>query len=137
MSTIRVRHRGVTDLAADLRHIATTAHGDMRDVVQEGIRVGNTVAKDYARESSGEHARKYPGTFSAAMNRGYRGQGVSIIQGEYGPRSGGQGDLASVLENGTRNNPPHNNLAKSADLIGPAFQGEVSRLPDRWFWPER
>ena len=136
MSTVRVRHT-VGDLAADLRHIATTCHDDMVDVVKDGIRVGNEVAKDYARESSGRVARKYPGTFSAAMNRGYRGKDVSVIEGEYGPRAAGQGELASVLEGGSRNNPPHNDLAKSADLIGPAFQGEVHRLPDRWFWPNR
>lgn len=137
MSGIRVEHRGVTDLAADLRHIASTAHDDMREVVKEGIRVGNDSAKGFARESSGIHARKYPGTFSAQMNRGYRGKDVSVIEGEYGPRAAGQGELASVLENGSRNNPAHNNLAKSADLIGPAFQGEVSRLPAKWFWPQR
>src|SRR3546814_20451797 len=28
--------------------------------VREGIKVGNSLAKDFARESSGTHARKYP-----------------------------------------------------------------------------
>lgn len=130
MARVRVIH-GIDDLAADTRRIATTARKDMVGVVREGIRVGNSVAKDNARRSSGKHARLYPGTFTAEMKL-YGGLG--LIAGEYGPEDRGQGLLAMYLERGSRNNPPHNDLAKSADVIGPAFAGEVRRLPDKWFW---
>ena len=132
---IRVTHT-IGDLAADLRYIARTARSDMRGVVREGIKVGNTVAKDYARESAGEHGKHYHKAFTAEMGGTFEGFGTAIIHGEWGPQiDRPQGEMS--FEGGSRNQPPHNDLAKSADLIGPAFQGEVSRLPDKWFWPER
>lgn len=126
------------DLTGDLRKVAKTARDDMREVVRDGIRAGNLVAKDYARRANGpkSHARKYPSSFSSAMRNGLGLFGNTIV-GEYGPTRGGQGSLAPVLEHGSRSgNAPQNNLAKSADLIGPAFAAEVRRLPDKWFWPE-
>jgi hypothetical protein len=135
MTSVRVTHH-IGDLAADLRYIARTARGDMRGVVREGIKVGAVVARDYAKESAGEHGKHYPNAITAEMGRDFNGYGTGIIQGEYGPDiAKPQGEMS--FEGGSRNQPPHNDLAKSADLIGPAFQGEVSRLPDRWFWPHR
>lgn len=127
---IRVIH-GIDDLANDLRHISRTARPDMVKVVREGIRVGNVVARDYARESAGSHGKHYPKAFSSEMTL-YGALG--LIAGEYGPDEAmPQGGMS--FEGGSRNQPPHNDLAKSADLIGPAFQGEVHDLPDSWFWP--
>jgi hypothetical protein len=39
------------------------------------------------------------------------------------------------FEGGSRNQPPHNDLAKSADIMGPKLELKVNLLPDRWFWP--
>lgn len=130
--SIRVTH-SIDDLADDMRGIAVRSPGDMKDVVRQGIKAGNMVAKDLARESSRKHAKLYPGTFTANM---YRGGGLfgNTYSGEYGPEPRGQGNLAGILENGSRNNPPHLNLARSADLIGPSFAQEVRALPDKWFW---
>lgn len=126
----------IGDLEDDLRHIARTARRDMRGVVSEGIKVGNQVAKDYARQSAGRHGKLYHRAFSAEMGRTFEGFGAAIIHGEYGPDiSRPQGGME--FEQGSRNQPPHNDLAKSADLIGPSFAGEVGRLPERWFWPAR
>jgi len=125
---------GIDDLASDMAKIPPRAMRDMISTVREGIKVGNTVAKDYARVSSRKHARKYPGTFTSKMNGIVSFGGVNGISGEYGPEHRGQGELAPILENGSRNNPAHLNLVRSADLIGPSFAQEVSRLPDRWFW---
>lgn len=129
------------DLEADLRHIARTARGDMRDTVLDGIRAGNELAKDSAKAKNGpphkSHSWKYPGTFSAEMHRGL-GLFGNTISGEYGPRHSGQGMLAGLLENGSRSgNAPQLNLARSADIIGPSFAQEVRGLTDRWFWPNR
>lgn len=133
MAGVRVTHH-IDRLAADMADIPARASMDMRETVREGIKVGNSLAKDFARETSGRHARKYPGTFSAEMGKTFRGFGAQVFSGEYGPAARGQGLLAPILENGSRNNPPHFNLARSADMVGPALAGEVRRLPDRWFW---
>lgn len=133
MTQVGVRH-GIDKLAADLSEIPARAAVDMVKTVREGLDVGNMLAKDFAKVSSRKHARKYPGTFSTRMNKGYRGATGNIYQGEYGPIARGQGNLATILERGSRKNPAHLNLERSADIIGPAFGAEVHRLPDRWFW---
>lgn len=133
MAGVRVHH-SIGRLAADMADIPPRAAKDMRETVRDGIRVGNSLAKDFARDTSGRHAKKYPGTFTSSMNRTLVFGGVNVFSGEYGPQARGQGLLAPILENGSRNSPPHFNLARSADMIGPAFAGEVRRLPDRWFW---
>lgn len=120
------------DLEADLRYIARTARGDMRDVVRDGIRAGNQLAKDFAKESAGEHGKLYPKAFTTEMSRGL-GLFGNTISGEYGPDvTLPQGGMS--FEFGSRNQPPHLDLARSADFIGAAFAGEVRRLPDKWFW---
>lgn len=127
------------DLEADLRYIARTARGDMRDTVRDGIKAGNELAKDFAKAKNGprSHSRKYPGKFSAEMLPGL-GLFGNTISGEYGPRHEGQGMLAGILESGSRSgNAPQQNLARSADIIGPAFAQEVRGLLDRMFWPNR
>lgn len=122
---------GVGDLARDCRKVATGARKDMVGVVREGIKTGNVVARDLARESAGSHGKHYPKAFSSEMT--LHGA-LGLIAGEYGPdASKPQGGMS--FEGGSRNQPAHNDLAKSADLIGPAFRGEVRRLPERWFWP--
>lgn len=129
---MRFEHN-IDDLANDLARIRPKAKADLEQAVKDGIRVGNTVAKDNARRSSGTHARKYPGKFSHEMHRG-KGLFGNVTSGEYGPRAEGQGLLANILENGSRNNPPHLDLARSADLIGPAFAAEVRAKSQDWFW---
>lgn len=122
---------GVGDLARDCKAIVRKVPNDLRKTVRQGAQVGNTVARDYARVSSRGHAKLYPRSFSSEMK--VHGLG-GFYAAEYGPVPGGQGSLAPILENGSRNNPAHNNLARSADLMGPALAGEVRRLPDGWFW---
>lgn len=118
------------DLEADMTRIATTARRDMVGVVREGIKVGNTLARDNAKRTAGSHGKLYPRAFSAEMKL-YGALG--LIAGEYGPDADKpQGGMS--FERGSRNQPPHLDLAKSADVIGPSFYGEVRRLPSRWFW---
>ena len=134
--SVRVTHT-LDDLEADLRHIARTSRSDMRDVVRDGIRAGNELAKANARRKNGprSHAWKYPGTFSAAMHSG-GGLFGNVISGEYGPRPARAGLLAPILENGSRSgNAPQMNLARSADVIFPQFPVEVRAMSAKWFWP--
>lgn len=130
---VRVIHT-IDDLADDMRAIAARARPDMRGVVRQGLRTGNTVAKDDAKRTARRHGKHYPNAFSWEMHTSLFGPGSAVISGEYGPdvnkRQGGMS-----FENGSRNQKPHRNLAKSADLIGPAFANEAAGLYDEWFWP--
>lgn len=132
MSTIRVTG-GVGDLVADLEKIHAEAPVLLRGVIRDGIKTGNSVAKDFARASAGAHGKHYPNAFTAEMSKTFSGFGSNVYQGTYGPDAARpQGDMS--FEYGSRNQPPHLDLAKSADLIGPALPGEVRRVLDRLFW---
>ena len=132
---ITVRH-GLDDLEADFRTIARRAPGEFRAVVRDGLRAGNMLAKDFARQSAGAHGKLYPRTFSTEMyGTGRFSGGVSSYSGEYGPDSTlPQGGMS--FEQGSRNQPPHNDLAKSAEIIGPAFVRSVRDVLDDLFWPK-
>lgn len=133
MTSIRVTH-GLDDLYRDLARIPPAFYREGRKIVSEGARVGNSLAKDNARRSSGTHARLYPRAFTADRAHAYTGP-VGKIIADYGPEPRGQGLLAPILENGSRNNPPHGDLRRSADVIGPALHGETRRMLDGFFWP--
>lgn len=123
----------LSDLESDMVKIARSARRDMVGVVKEGARVGNQVAKDNARRSEGKHGKHYHKAFTWEMRGTVSFGGVAGISAEYGPDiSRPQGGMS--FEYGSRNQPPHLDLAKSADLIGPSFAQEVRHLPDRWFW---
>lgn len=126
---IRVRVVGdLDDLAADLEFIARTAKSDMRKVVARNLREGNRLAKANARRTAGAHGKHYHRAFGYEM--------TGLTEGEYGPDSTmPQGGMS--FEGGSRNQPPHHDLAKSLDVIGPKFRRDVAALPDDWFWPER
>lgn len=121
---------GVDDLERDMRGIVRTARRDMVSTVREGAKVGNVVARDHARERAGAHGKHYPKAFSSEL---ILAGALGLIAAEYGPdASKPQGGMS--FERGSRNQPPHGSLARSADLMGPALAGEVRRLPERWFW---
>lgn len=132
MANIRVTH-DIDDLANDMASIARGARKDMVDVVREGIRVGASVARDNAKRTAGAHGKHYPKSITSEMHGIVSFGGAAGISGEYGPDSAKpQGGMS--FERGSRNQPPHLDLARSADLIGPSFGQEVSRLPGKWFW---
>jgi hypothetical protein len=131
---VRVRVReNLGDLIADFERIKKEAPVELRGVIREGIKTGNSVAKDFARESAGKHGKHYPKAFTTEMRPTLRAYGAVIYSGEYGPDIAyPQGGMS--FEYGSRNQPPHMDLNKSADLIGPAMPGEVRRVVDRLFW---
>lgn len=132
MAGIRVIHH-IDRLAADMADIPPRARIDMRSTVREGLKVGNSLAKDFAKASAGSHGKHYHRAFTTEMYGVVSFGGVNGIAGEYGPDvTKPQGGMS--FEFGSRNQRPHLDLARSADIIGPAFAGEVRRLPDRWFW---
>lgn len=132
MSTILVFHR-IGALERDMRAIPPKATRDMRATVRQGLITGNSLARDNAKRSSGKHGKHYPKAISWEMHGTVSFGGVNGISGEYGPDiARPQGGMS--FEFGSRNQKPHLDLAKSADLIGPAFAQEVHNLPDGWFW---
>ncbi len=124
MSSIRVIH-DIDDLASDLRNIAATARADMARTTRLNAQRGNRIAKGLARESAGAHGKHYHKAFSI--------EAITPLEWEYGPDAAKpQGGMS--FEFGSRNQPPHLDLNKSADVAGPMFARDVSNLPDKWFW---
>lgn len=124
---------GVADLGRDLDAITAQARPAMRGVVRDGIRIGTGLAKTNARRTSRKHGKHYPKAITSEMHSGLGLFGNSI-SGEYGPdASRQQGGMS--FEYGSRNQKPHLDLARSADIVGPSFarsvDDEVGDLFDR------
>ena len=122
----------LSDLRDDLATIRAEVKPRMRGIVRDGVKAGTMLAKDNARNSAGEHGKHYPNAISGSMTGG-AGLG-DLVSGEYGPDSDRpQGDMS--FEFGSRNQKPHLDLARSADIIGPSFAQEVRDMVDDLFWP--
>lgn len=132
---VSVNYSGLQDLESDLTKIPVQATKDMVSIVREGIKVGNTLARDNARRTAGKHGKLYPRSFSSEMRGVSGGFGTYSISGEYGPDAAKpQGNME--FEYGSRQSPAHLDLNHSADVVGPALQGELRSKIDSWFWPE-
>lgn len=122
---IRVTH-DIDDLAADLRTIAAEAKPTMARVVREEARLGNELARGFAKQSAGAHGKHYPNAFSVER--------VAPLAYEYGPdASKPQGGMS--FEHGSRNQKPHLDLNRSADIIATRFGGAVLNDVGDLFWP--
>ncbi|MCD4535645.1 hypothetical protein LRP67_16250 [Nocardioides sp. cx-169] len=120
--SVRVEH-SIGDLAKDMANIARKAKPDMARVVKRNTREGNTLARKFARASSGPHGLNYFKRITHEM--------IDPLTGEYGPH----GDVAgNAVGGGWRHGPPNNDLPKSADIIGPKFGNDIQDLPGKWFW---
>lgn len=124
-----IHYTTLGDLERDFRIIATEfkplAAGEVKDVAYDGLNAG----KRFARASSGTHARKYAGKFTAERK--------GVLSYEWGPLASGQGELVHVLERGSKNNPPHHDIAKAADIHGAATLGNRIQYVvfAKLFWP--
>ncbi|HET8614287.1 MAG TPA: hypothetical protein VFL94_02095 [Actinomycetales bacterium] len=128
MTSIKVSSH-LDELAADMEKIATKAERVMLSTTREALKVGNMLAKDFARASSGRHGKLYPRSFSAELTFA----GFGLIAGEYGPDAEmPQGGMS--FEWGSRNQKPHLDLNRSADVIGGSFAREVGERIDGLFW---
>lgn len=118
-------------LAEDLARVPQRMVTDGTKIVREGIKVGGRLARDNARRTARRHGKHYPNAITWEMK--IVSGGFGLIVGEYGPDvAKRQGRMS--FEFGSRKQPPHLDLAKSADVIGPAFAGEIrAKIPD-WFW---
>lgn len=130
--SVRLAHT-IGDLADDLRALPVKEAKEMTAVVRDGARAGNMLARDNARRTQGAHGKHYANSMSPETHGRYAGFGASVYSAEYGPVVGRpQGSMS--FEHGSRNQPPHWDLAKSADVIGPSLAQEVREALDRMFW---
>lgn len=135
MSSISVRH-GIRELEGDFRTIQRQAPREMMKTVREGINVGRDVVTGYVMARYSHYGWHYRRSMIATMHgptSSLSSRGL-VYSGEYGPNpKHAQGRMS--FENGSRNQKPHGDLAKSADLMGPALAGEAREIPGRLFWP--
>jgi hypothetical protein len=125
VTRVRVTHH-IDDLASDLAKIAVDSKATMARTLRQEAELGNELAKGFARKSAGKHGKHYPSAFSAES----RGP----LSWEYGPDSSmPQGGMS--FEFGSRNQPPHLDLARSADIIAARLGEAVLNDVDDLFWP--
>jgi hypothetical protein len=122
----------LADLERDLRDIAPKAKKEFQGVVREAVKAGTATAKGFARQSAGRHGKHYPASITSSLNRG-GGLFGNVYSGEYGPDPmRPQGGMS--FEWGSRNQRPHLDLNRSADLIGYQMPAHVRSVLDELFW---
>lgn len=95
---------------------------ELDKAARDTAREGNRTAQRFAIRSSGVHGKHYPRAFTVERR--------GIADFIYGPEAGmPQGGMS--FENGSRNQPPHRDLARSADTLGPKFVRRVGKAIDR------
>lgn len=115
----------IGELADDLRAMAARVPVEEEKAVRKVAIEGNRIAQGFAKESAGRHGKLYPKTFSA--------ESVGPTAWEYGPDAAmPQGGMS--FEFGSRNQPPHLDLAKSADVAGVRLGEEAQAIIDELFW---
>lgn len=118
-------HDTLDGLVADLSSIPTRFVRGTSRAVKKNVDQGNRLAKANAKRTAGSHGKLYPRAFSAEM--------TGLLSGEYGPdASMPQGDMS--FEYGSRNQAPHLDLNRSADIIGPKFANDIGDVLDGLFW---
>lgn len=120
MTTIRVEHSGITDLASDLRKIPPKAAGDVVRTVAKNVALGEATERGIAKAAAGPHGRNYFKRITSEM--------TGPMTGEWGPHDGG-----TPVGGGWRHGV-NTDSAKSLDIVGPKFRGDMHDLPDNWFW---
>lgn len=134
---IRVTH-SIDELADDLTTIARNAPTTLKAVVRKNAMEGAKIARANASKQHTMNSRydvHYPKSITWDQPRGFFGFGGGSYTAEYGPDPARpQGGMS--FERGSRNQPPHNDLAKSADVIAVQFGPNVLFAADRLFWPE-
>lgn len=137
MARIRVTH-SIDDLASDLRTIAVKAPVEFKAVVRKNAREGSALARRFASQQHSMNSRydiHYPRSITWDHPRAYYGTGGGgNITAEYGPDPARpQGGMS--FEHGSRNQKPHLDLNRSADVIAWTFGANVLHAADKLFWP--
>jgi hypothetical protein len=130
--TVHVTHT-IGDLARDLAQVPVKAAKECQGIVRDGAKAGAILARANAERTAGAHGKHYPKSITSEQRKPFMGFGASVFSAEYGPDAAKlQGGMS--FEYGSRNQPPHLDLARSADVIGPSLGQEVRQMLDRLFW---
>ena len=115
------------ELERDLRTVATTFKPRAAEQVRDVAKDGNKVGKRHAKRSAGAHGKHYHAAFSAER--------LTPLTWEWGPDAAKpQGGMS--FERGSRNQPPHHDIAKAADAHGADdLARRMGLVLDRLFWP--
>lgn len=114
--------REIYALAEDLGSIPASAVRPVIDVMRDGANELRDTWRKNARESSGTHARLYPGSIHATTSLTPSG-----VESEIGPvLSMKQGFLGPVLEFGGTHSPAHLDGQKAADDVVPRLARRVA-----------
>jgi hypothetical protein len=117
------------DLVADLEQLPVKFAQRAPVVVALNAQQGNHLASGYANEEHG-----YPGDEDAGYAETFTAEKVGGLAWEYGPEAHGEGSKSPGYEHGSINSPPHHDLARSADLIGPALADDAGDMLEGLFW---
>lgn len=119
---IHVEH-SIGDLAGDLARIPAKMARQAPRIVQRNVNQGHRLAQRFARGSSGPHGALYYKRITAEM--------TGALEGEYGPTGDVVGNAVGA---GWRSGPINTDLPRSADIQGPKFARDVSKMADGLFW---
>lgn len=129
-----VVHNHLDDLKSDLAKIPVMLPKKAQGIVNDGARYGAQLARANAKRTAGKHGKHYPRSITAEAKKPTKLIGLGVYSAEYGPNAAmQQGNMS--FEHGSRNQPPHLDLAKSADVVGPIMPGEVRNMLSDLFWP--
>jgi hypothetical protein len=116
------------DLARDMNTAANTAVAGTYKVVE----VGATKVKKESRKIAagiGKHVPKYPSTITYDIAFVFGG-----VEAQIGPEKRGQGNLGTILQNGSVNSGPHDHLNGPAEresvMMGELLGALGARLLD-------
>lgn len=122
-----VIYSSLGDLERDMRTIGTEFKPRMAEAVRDTAKDGNKAATRLAQRSEGAHGKYYHRAFSVERR--------SPLEYEWGPdASMPQGGMS--FEGGSRNQPPHHDIAQAADIFGANDLAlRADRVLDKLFWP--
>lgn len=121
---ITIRHT-IGDLADDIREIPIKAVSQGARIVRENAWQGRDLAQASARATARSHGKHYHKAITAEMR--------TPLEWEFGPESGKrQGGMS--FEHGSRNQPPHKDIERAADVVAGEFHRDVHAMVGRLFW---
>lgn len=132
MNGVRVTS-SIGDLARDLFTMADEAPFELGRTVEADAKEGNRIARAFASQ---QHTM---GTdIDVPYHESFSAEPRGPHTWEYGPEDDGiphGGSQATGYEFGSVNQPPHLDLARSVDIIGPQFAEDVLETAASLFWP--
>lgn len=130
MARVRVYHAGVTDLARDMERIPRRAAAGFNKATRERAREGAKIAKFLSTYADNRHR---PGRgHGQHYTKNIRARMIAPTKGEWGPLAGQQTGMS--FEFGSRNQPYHGVLRRSADLVIPKWRQDINDVLNGLFW---